>query len=79
MKGSIFSKPITFIGNLQNLSCPLTMIAVACVEEKGKTAFARVADRAVRLVSLWLEFVPDGGFRGQALSSHINVLAAVRR
>jgi hypothetical protein len=78
MRGSISSKPITFIENLQNLSCPLTMIAVACVEERGKTAFGRAADRTVRLVILLLELVPHG-VGGQTFSSRIKVLAAIRR
>lgn len=36
MRGSISSKPITFIGNLQNLSCLLWIKAVAGVEERKK-------------------------------------------
>jgi hypothetical protein len=40
MRGSISSKPITFIGNLQNLSCLLRMKAVAGVEERGKRHLA---------------------------------------
>ena len=77
MRGSISAKIITFILNLQKLSCPLMMIVGTCVKERGKPHLvAWMRARCARFY-LMLELVTHG-FGGQAFSGRRKVLAATR-